>query len=59
MTKSKSPLGLLALVLLLALALPAVSSYDGKAQAQEQDGSWKNLSILYTTDCKGKIEPCG
>ena len=55
----KSFPGLLALVLLMVLALPALgpglSQHDGCALG----GEWKNVTLLFTTDIKGKIEPCG
>ena len=48
-------------VLLLALgvlAVPTLPSANGEARAQEK-GTWKDLVLLYTTDIKGKIDPCG
>ena len=48
-------------VLLLALgvlAVPTLPGASGEARAQEK-GTWKDLVFLYTTDIKGKIEPCG
>ena len=59
MMKSKSLLGLMALVLLLGMAAPAFSPDGGLDQAFAEEGDWKNITILYTTDIKGKIEPCG
>ncbi|MBU2503298.1 MAG: hypothetical protein ABIK96_10465 [bacterium] len=47
---------LLALALLLALA--AVVSVSVPPAAAE-GGEWKNVHLIYTTDIKGKIEPCG
>jgi hypothetical protein len=58
MMKSKSSPGLLALVLLLALAVPVVMA-AGQARGEAKGGDWKNVTLLYTTDIKGKIEPCG
>ena len=56
MMKMKSSLGLLALVVLAASVLPV------KILAQDEEakgGDWKGVSLLYTTDIKGKIDPCG
>lgn len=59
MRKLKSFPGLLALVLLLVLALPVpgpgLKHLEGCALGSE----WKNVTLLFTTDIKGKIEPCG
>lgn len=59
MTRSRSFLGLMALVLLLVLALPALGPDEAAFGAGEKGGEWKNVTLLYTTDVKGKIEPCG
>ena len=48
-----------ALVLVLAAgaaALPGATGDDARAQ---EKGTWQDLVFLYTTDIKGKIEPCG
>lgn len=48
-----------ALVLMLAAGaatLPGTSGGDARAQ---EKGTWQDLVFLYTTDIKGKIEPCG
>ena len=29
------------------------------AAARADEGTWQDLVFLYTTDIKGKIEPCG
>jgi hypothetical protein len=57
MRRLKSPIGLLTLCLLLVAALmagPGLGQNSG-----DKGGDWKNVTILYTTDVKGKIEPCG
>lgn len=56
MMKMKSSLGLLALVVFAVSILPVTM------QAQDEEakgGDWKGVTILYTTDIKGKIDPCG
>jgi hypothetical protein len=58
MNTSKNPLGLFALVLMAVafqLALPAGAA----AQEEPEGGDWKNVTLIYGTDIKGKIEPCG
>ncbi len=47
--------GLLALLFVLAAAVPAIVP----ARAEAGENSWKGVTILYTSDIKGKIEPCG
>ncbi len=60
MMKSKGvSLGLAVLVLLLVLLLPGVDPGSGTRDGCAIAGDWSNISILYTTDIKGKIEPCG
>jgi hypothetical protein len=44
--------------LLLVLGLLAGAGMPGQARAQDK-GTWQDLVFLYTTDIKGKIEPCG
>lgn len=48
-------LGVLAVLL---LALPAVTPGPVPPAAAE-GGEWKNVHLIYTTDLKGKTEPCG
>ena len=59
MIKLKNPRALLALVLLVALALPVLGPEFSVPDARAESGDWKNVSLIYTTDIKGKIEPCG
>lgn len=59
MMNFKSLLGLTALVLLLGSAAPVLIPGQSQDQAFAEAGDWKNVTILYTTDIKGKIEPCG
>lgn len=58
MTRLKSPLGLLTLVLLVTAAVMAGPGL-GQNSAEPKGGDWKNVTIIYGTDVKGKIEPCG
>ena len=41
----------LTLGVLTVLGLPAL--------AEDQDGDWKDVTMIYTTDIKGKVDPCG
>jgi hypothetical protein len=59
MLLKKSLLGLCALALILSSALPGDFLATGQARAEEKGGDWKQVSVLYNTDVKGKIEPCG
>jgi hypothetical protein len=63
MTKNKDPRGALRLVLLVALVtmmLAAAATALGQADPRgQQKGTWQDLVLLYTTDVKGKIDPCG
>ena len=47
------------LSLALALALSATATTLLPSSARAGDGTWQDLVLLYTTDIKGKIEPCG
>jgi hypothetical protein len=48
-----------ALVLAVAFGLAALpGSPPDQAQAEEA-GTWQDLVLLYASDTKGKIEPCG
>jgi len=58
MKKVWSGMGFLAaLLLILSMTLPAVVTAQVAAPAE--DNSWKDVTLLYTSDIKGKIEPCG
>ncbi|PID78490.1 hypothetical protein CSA17_06760 [bacterium DOLJORAL78_65_58] len=62
MNKLKTLSGVLgAVALLLALGLLMGNGTGGAVkQAHAQDGgNWKNVTVLYLNDVKGKIEPCG
>ncbi len=47
-------LALLTMGMVPLLAAGAARADDGSSAV-----NWKNLALLYTTDVKGKIEPCG
>jgi hypothetical protein len=47
---------LLLLILLLALAAAVAAA---QAQDQEELPDWMPVTVLYMSDVKGKIEPCG
>ena len=62
MIKLKDLIGvlrLMSLALALAVLLAAAASALIPANARAGDGTWQDLVLLYTTDIKGKIEPCG
>ena len=52
-------LRLVSLVLALAVVLAATVPVLAPTSARAGDGTWQDLVLLYTTDIKGKIEPCG
>lgn len=52
-------LRLASLTLALAFVISAVAPVLQPAGARAGEGSWQDLVLLYTTDIKGKIEPCG
>jgi hypothetical protein len=52
-------LRLLSLALALAFVLSAAAPALLAENARAGDGTWQDLVFLYTTDIKGKIEPCG
>ena len=52
-------LGLLSLTLALAFVLSAAAPALLSDNARAGEGTWQDLVLLYTTDIKGKIEPCG
>lgn len=49
--------GRLMAVLALIAALAAVLGLQQRADAEGNE--WKNVQMVFTTDVKGKIEPCG
>ena len=48
-----------ALSLLAAALAPLMLAESVRAEDGEQNKAWKNITLLYTTDIKGKVEPCG
>ncbi len=52
-------LRLASLTLALAFVISAVAPVLQPDGARAGEGSWQDLVLLYTTDIKGKIEPCG
>ena len=48
-----------ALSLLAAALAPLMLAESVRAEDGEKTKAWKNITMLYTTDLKGKIEPCG
>ena len=62
MSKLKGLSGLLGLATLALLLLSVASgpgeSTNGAAYAAD-GGNWKNVTVLYLNDVKGKIDPCG
>ncbi|MFT5232432.1 MAG: hypothetical protein ACI9UK_001204 [Candidatus Krumholzibacteriia bacterium] len=66
MTQLKGRAGVLRWILSLAtIALlatgvaPLMTAGDVLAEAEEPVKAWKDISLIYTTDVKGKIDPCG
>ena len=62
MIKLKDLIGvprLMCLALTLAVLLAAAAPALMPSPAHAGDGTWQDLVLLYTTDIKGKIEPCG
>lgn len=47
------------LLLLLALVVVGTGVRTAPVNAQDDKGHWNNIHLIYTTDIKGKIEPCG
>ena len=45
--------------LTVAAATLAAVPADNHHSAQAEDSPWLNATILFQTDVKGKIEPCG
>lgn len=69
MTKLKGRVGALRWILSLTIVAmvltslsPLLTTAEVFAEAdatQEPTRAWKDISLIYTTDVKGKIEPCG
>ena len=51
--------GRAALLLLLGLVVVVLSQGAGLRKSVAKGGDWKNVTMIYTTDIKGKYEPCG
>ncbi len=52
-------LSIAALALLVVGLSPLMLAETVRAEDGDQAKEWKNIALLYTTDIKGKIEPCG
>ncbi len=51
---------LLSLTILLSLVLLLLAAVDkGRGPATSAAEEWRNVTIVYTSDIKGKIDPCG
>jgi hypothetical protein len=48
----------LALLIAVALAAPLAGVHPAPARSQEES-AWQPISLIYLSDVKGKIEPCG
>ena len=47
------------LAVLIAGLAPLLLAQTVRAEDKKPVKAWKNITMLYTTDIKGKIEPCG
>ena len=54
---SASLLSCAALLSLVLLLLAAVDLGSGPAPSAAEE--WRNVTVVYTSDVKGKIDPCG
>jgi len=52
-------LSLVTVTLLIAGGASLLPADAVLAEGGEQGKDWKNITMIYTTDIKGKIEPCG
>ncbi len=48
-----------AVLVLVLLTLASTAAVAAAATAKGDKGEWNNIHLIYTTDIKGKIEPCG
>jgi hypothetical protein len=48
-----------ALMILLVLGILATAGTPRPSLAQGDDESWAPVTVVYTSDIKGHIEPCG
>jgi len=58
MTERETRTGRMALLFVLALILTAAVA-PAVAQDKDENADWKQVTVLYMSDVKGKIEPCG
>ncbi len=52
-------LGLATILLLLATTVAEPVGGSASSAFAADKGSWKNVTLLYLNDVKGKIDPCG
>jgi len=48
-----------AALLTVAVAAVATLPWGGLPTAEAEDSAWLNATLLFQTDVKGKIDPCG
>jgi hypothetical protein len=48
-----------ALSVMLTVVLVALSQGPVPSRSFAEGGDWQNITLIYSTDIKGKIEPCG
>ena len=51
--------GHLAFLLLVMGAVGLLGSARPSLAQEDADGTWLPLTVIYTSDIKGKVEPCG
>ncbi len=52
-------LGAVAMLLVLGVLLGDGSGGLADQAFAQEGGNWKNVTVLYLNDVKGKVEPCG
>jgi len=50
---------LVALLFVLSMAVPVIAPATAQAQDEATNAAWKGVTLLYSSDVKGKYEPCG
>ena len=48
-----------ALIAILAITLPLVAVAPSLSADEAKGGDWQEVTLVYTSDVVGKIDPCG